>query len=89
MIPVLVVIGLIFGRWRLVIVAAIAWPIFLLATGSDLALDEVPLASGLAMANTFVGVILHEGIASLFGFRIGLRWRPRGDPDRREEPGPT
>jgi hypothetical protein len=86
MIPPLVAIGLIFGRWWLVRVAAFAWPIFLVAMGSDLALDEVPLASGLAMVNTFVGVILHQGIASLFGFRIELRgWRPRGDPDRPTE----
>jgi hypothetical protein len=71
MILLLVAVGLVFGRWWLVVVAAIAWPAFLLVAGSDLVLDEVPLAAGLAMANTLVGVLLHHGIASLFA--VGTR----------------
>jgi hypothetical protein len=66
-IPLLVALGFVVGRWWILIVAAIGWPLFLILAGPDLPLDEVPLASGLALANTLVGVALHRLLASVTG----------------------
>ena len=55
MIPTVILAGLIVGRWWLVAVAAIAWPLIVLAAGS-LDLSSVPLAAGLAIVNAAVGV---------------------------------
>jgi hypothetical protein len=61
----LVALGFVVGRWWILIVATIGWPLLLILAGSDLALDEVPLASGLAFANTLVGVALHRLLVSV------------------------
>jgi hypothetical protein len=63
-IPILILFGLVFGRWwRLsLIAAALGWPVLLVAT--DVMSVEPGLlgASGLAVANTVVGVLIHQGI---------------------------
>ena len=65
MIPILILFGLVFGRWwRLsLIAAALGWPVVLVAT--DVMSIEPGLlgASGVAVANTVVGVLIHQGIA--------------------------
>ncbi|SCL23483.1 hypothetical protein GA0070624_2745 [Micromonospora rhizosphaerae] len=67
MIPILIVFGLVFGRWwRLsIIAAALAWPGLLVA--ADVMDVEPGLlgASGLAIANTGVGVLVHQGIVRM------------------------
>jgi hypothetical protein len=74
-IPTLILFGLAFGRWwRLsLIVAALGWPVLLVAThvmGVEMGLLG---ASGLAIANTGVGVLIHQGI-----LRAIRRLRRRG-----------
>lgn len=64
MIPILILFGLIFGRWwrSSIAVAAVGWPAVLVA--SDVMSVEPGLfgASALAVANTAVGVVVHQGI---------------------------
>lgn len=63
MIPTLILFGLAFGRWwRLSLVtAALGWPLLLIVT--DVMSVEVGLiaAAGLALANTGVGMLIHQG----------------------------
>ncbi|MFD0782369.1 hypothetical protein ACFQZ8_00285 [Micromonospora azadirachtae] len=63
MIPALMLFGLVLGRWWRVslIAAAVGWPILLVA--SDVVNIELALltASALAVANTGVGVLVHQG----------------------------
>lgn len=62
MIPTVIVFGLIFGRWwrSSLVIAAVAWPIVLVAT--DVARLESVLfgAAGLAVVNAMVGVGVHQ-----------------------------
>ena len=64
MIPTLILFGLVFGRWwRLSLAtAAVGWPALLVAT--DVMGMEPGLlgASGLAIANAGVGVLIHQGV---------------------------
>ncbi|MET7747776.1 hypothetical protein [Micromonospora sp. NPDC005367] len=64
MIPTLMLFGLVLGRWwRLSLIAAAAgWPILLVA--SDVVNIELALltASGLAVSNTGLGVLVHQGV---------------------------
>lgn len=64
MIPTLILFGLIFGRWwRLsLVVAAVGWPALLVA--GDIMYADVGLvvAAGLAIVNTEVGVLIHQGL---------------------------
>ena len=63
MIPTLIMFGLVFGRWwRLTLVtAALGWPILLVL--SDVMSVELGLlgAAGLAVINTGIGVLIHQG----------------------------
>ena len=63
MIPVMIVFGLVLGRWwwLALTVAALAWPLFLLA--NDILDFGTALigAGGLAAANAGVGVLAHQG----------------------------
>jgi hypothetical protein len=63
-IPILILFGLAFGRWwRLsLIVAALGWPVLLVATGVMGVELGLLSASGLAIANTGFGVLVHQGI---------------------------
>ena len=63
-----ILMGLIVGRWRLLPIAAIAWSALLLA---DATIDfaDVPLAAGLAFVNCGLGVLTHK-LASILAGRL-------------------
>ncbi|MGC4881006.1 hypothetical protein ACLQ26_32610 [Micromonospora sp. DT43] len=63
MIPTLILFGLVFGRWwRLsIIAAALGWPVLLAADDVMTVGPGLLGASGLAIANTGVGVLIHKG----------------------------
>lgn len=81
MIPTLIVFGLIFGRWwwQCLLVAALGWPVLLVATGVMDVEAGLVGAIGLAVINTGVGVVLHQ-----FGSRAvrSLRHRRNQTPAR-------
>lgn len=80
MIPVVILFGLIFGRWwrSSLAAAALGWPALLLAT--DVMGVEPGLlgASGLAIANAGVGVLIHQGVLRM----IRKLWRFRSSRSR-------
>jgi hypothetical protein len=67
-IPTMLVIGLLLGRWAAVPLAGIGWAVLLLAVGV-IGLDGVPAAFGVAVINAAVGVMVRQ-IA-----RLAVRWR--------------
>jgi hypothetical protein len=71
-IPILILFGLVCGRWwqLTLVAAAVGWPVVLIAT--DVVGVELGLlgASGLAIANTGVGVLVHQGV-----LRVIRMWR--------------
>lgn len=75
MIPTMIVFGLVLGRWwRLALVAAaVGWPVLLVADGVTDVEVELLGAAGLAVANTAVGVLVHQG--ALMGVRKSRRRR--------------
>ena len=75
MIPVLLLAGLLVGRWFVVAAAIVAWPLVLFVDGTC-DLDCVPAAAGLAGANTAAGVLVHKAL--LWSIGAGKRvWRRR------------
>ena len=64
MIPTMILFGLVFGRWwRLCLVAAaLGWPALLVADGVMDVDPELLGAAGFAVANTAVGVLVHQGV---------------------------
>ena len=74
MIPTMILLGLVLGRWPLgaIVLAALGWPVLLFAT------DVVALDAGLlegavvAAANAAVGVLVHQG-----GLHLYRRFRGR------------
>lgn len=64
MIPSLILLGLLLGRWWLLPlpVAAVGWPALLVATGATDIGPRLVAASGLALLNTGVGVAIHQGV---------------------------
>lgn len=68
MLPGLILLGLLFGRWwrTCLVLAAVAFPLLLLADGTiHLGLDVV-ISAALAAANTAVGVAVHQATRGLF-----------------------
>ncbi|MBF5031978.1 MULTISPECIES: hypothetical protein [unclassified Micromonospora] len=63
MIPVLILFGLLLGRWwrSSLVTAALGWPVLLVATGVMDVGAGLLGAAGLAVANTGAGVLLHHG----------------------------
>ena len=64
MIPTLILFGLIFGRWWRfsLVAAAIGWPV-VLVVGDVMGLEwGLAAAAGLAVVNTLVGVLAHQGV---------------------------
>jgi hypothetical protein len=61
-IPTVLALGLLVGRWWLVPVAGLAW-VLLVALTSALGIGDVPVAAALAMANAAVGVAFHKLVA--------------------------
>jgi len=66
-IPTLIVFGLVFGHWWRfsLAAAAVGWPILLVATDVMGVEPNLLAASGLAVANTALGVLVHQGILRL------------------------
>ena len=74
MIPTMILLGLVLGRWRLVaiVIAALGWPMLLVVT-DVVAFDAGLLeAAALAAANAAVGVLVHQG-----GLHLYRRFRRR------------
>jgi hypothetical protein len=63
-IPTLILVGLVFGRWwRIVIpVAAVGWAMLLIATGVDSGFVFALGAAALAIPNVAVGVLVHQAL---------------------------
>ncbi|GIJ12915.1 hypothetical protein ACFFMR_24560 [Micromonospora andamanensis] len=64
MIPTLILFGLLLGRWwrTTLIAAALGWPVLLVATDVSGVGPGLLGASGLAVVNTAVGVLVHRGV---------------------------
>lgn len=62
MIPTLIAVGLVFGRWwkATLVIGVVAWVVALLTT-DVIGWRSVPAAAGLALVNTAVGVLVHQG----------------------------
>ena len=73
MIPTMIVFGLVFGRWwrTCLVVGTAAWPLALLADGV-IERQDIVAAAVLALANTALGVALHQAGSALC--RAGARW---------------
>jgi hypothetical protein len=70
-IPTLILFGLVFGRWwRSALVAAtLGWAVVLVVGDVTGVEPELLGASGLAMANTGVGVLIHQGVLRMIRLR--------------------
>ncbi len=62
-IPTVILIGLVVGRWWVLPFAATGWAALLLIQGT-LGVGEIPAAGALGLANAAVGVLVHKGIAA-------------------------
>lgn len=64
MIPTLILLGLLLGRWWWLplLISAVGWPILLVATGTMNIESGLLAASGLAVLNAGAGVVVHQGI---------------------------
>ncbi len=65
MIPTMILLGFVLGRWRWLslVIAAVGWPVILLVTNAlhvDYGLIE---AAALATANAALGVLIYQGCA--------------------------
>jgi hypothetical protein len=71
-IPTVLVPAVVIGRWWLLPVAAVAWPLLVHTAGPcDLACSAV--SGALATMNAAVGVVIHKGVSWLI--QQGLRAR--------------
>ena len=73
MIPTMILLGLILGRWwrPALATAAIGWPL-LLVTTNVIAFDDVGMLVGaalLAVANAGVGVLAHQGCLRTYRYQ--------------------
>ncbi len=68
MIPTMIVVGVVLGRWWKVAlaVAALGWPLLLVATGLMDVEPGLLAASALAVVNAGVGVLAHQGVLHLY-----------------------
>jgi hypothetical protein len=64
MIPTVLIPAVVIGRWWLLPVVVVVWPLMVLSVGScDVACSAV--AGGLAAMNAAVGVVVHKGVSWL------------------------
>jgi hypothetical protein len=72
-IPTMILLGVVLGRWwRLaLVVSALGWPILLVATDAMSLEPRLVGAAALAALNTGVGVLIHQG--ALRAYRRGRR----------------
>jgi hypothetical protein len=63
-IPTLILVGLVFGRWwRIVIpLAAVGWAVLLIATGVDGGFVFALGAAAIAIPNVTLGVLVHQAL---------------------------
>jgi hypothetical protein len=63
-IPTLILVGLVFGRWwRIVIpIAAVGWSVLLIVTGVDSGFVFALGAAAIAIPNVAVGVLVHQAL---------------------------
>ncbi len=71
MIPLMIVFGLVCGRWwRLSLVAAaVGWPVLLVADGAMDVEGGLIGAAGLALINCGAGVLVHQGVLKAIRLR--------------------
>ena len=64
MIPTVILLGLIFGHWwkTTLVLAAVGWPLLLIATGIDIDPAALPAAAALAVANAAAGILVHRAL---------------------------
>lgn len=79
MIPTMMLFGLLFGRWwkTALVIAALGWPLLLMIDGSLDSDGPWLLASLLGMANTAVGVAVHQLILLLWRRTRKLSRKPK------------
>jgi hypothetical protein len=77
-IPTLILVGLIFGRWwRIVIpVAAVGWAVLLIVTGVDSGPVFALGAAAIAIPNVALGVLVHRALWQLVR-RVTTATQPR------------
>lgn len=87
MIPTMMMFGLLAGRWwkSALVLGTVGWDVVLLATGvvEPSQTSQIFLAALLGLANTGVGVVIHQGI--LWLVRSARSDRLRGE---KSEPAP-
>jgi hypothetical protein len=62
-IPTVILVGLVVGRWWLPPAAAVVWVALLLATGAG-SVADVPVAVAFALVNAGLGVLVHKALAA-------------------------
>jgi hypothetical protein len=64
MIPTMMLVGLVFGRWwrTTLIAAAVLWPALVAWTAGPVTVGQVIGASLLGVANAAVGVLVHQAV---------------------------
>jgi hypothetical protein len=77
MIPTLILLGLVVGRWWLVAIAAIAWPIALVGTKVGSGFSFAVGSAAVAVINTAAGVAVHKGAVKVFR-KLHSRYVPAG-----------
>ena len=67
MIPTLIVVGLVFGRWWRIVIpgAAVGWAVLLIATGVDSGFAFALGAVVIAIPNVALGVLVHQALLLL------------------------
>jgi hypothetical protein len=76
MIPTMILVGLVFGRWwrSTLIAAAVLWPALVAWTAGPVTVGQLIGASLLGVANAAVGVLVHQALLRLV--RRGRQGRP-------------
>jgi hypothetical protein len=64
LIPTIVLLGLVLGRWWWLplVIAAVGWPLVLVTTETTSSVPAMLSASALAVANAGVGVLVHQAV---------------------------
>jgi hypothetical protein len=78
MIPTLILVGLIFGRWWQIAIplAAVGWAVLLIVTGVDSGFVFALGAAAIAMPNVALGVLVHRALWQLVR-RVAAAIQPR------------
>ncbi|HEU5242184.1 MAG TPA: hypothetical protein VFU25_09225 [Ornithinibacter sp.] len=70
MIPTMILVGLVLGRWwrAALVAAAVGWPVLLALTGLLDSPTAALWSSVLAVANAGVGVLVHQGVLHAYRY---------------------